>query len=595
MKKEEKKQGVSLIVLIIAIIVIVILAGAVILNFTKNNPINTSKEAVFKSDLSTILEQLSLYKMKQSSNNLGNFDESTMNGKVSDFVSEITKYDSELSVVGGKLSYIGNDVERINIARDMGLITRVVEVGGIKYNKPDLSGLLSASTTAISWNASNVESSISLSTANTSTSWYDYGSKKWANIKTSNNGNDAYWVWIPRYAYKITNSHTATAEQINIIFLSGTSNTPVDGSSLPSGYIVHPAFSFGGTELSGIWVAKYEASSSSPNAVDGNGYTGGGNNTTLQVRVLPSVYSWRYISTGNAQTVSMNMTSSTGSVGTTTDVDTHQMKNVEWGAVAYLCQSQYGTEPWINPFGDWTARSYKIKTGYAGASKDSGALAEGNASLSAYNTTNGVKASTTGNIYGVYDMSGGTWEMTAAVLNNGNSNIGTYGTSTYVTNNKIKTEYAKYYDIYEPGDEEKEGGAYYGTAGETLWNSGKAQSQNIIRKRLTDATYAKFATKKGDALYETSNTNSYYGMYTSGTANYDWLTSTLRDSSAGAQYSTDWNGDLMLVGHAYQSWFYRGGGFDGNSSAGVFGSYAYYGGPFVGFSFRPVLVLGSAL
>ena len=33
----------------------------------------------------------------------------------------------------------------------------------------------------------------------------------------------------------------------------------------------------------------------------------------------------------------------------------------------------------------------------------------------AYNTTGGVKASTTGNITGVYDMSGGAWEYTAAM------------------------------------------------------------------------------------------------------------------------------------------------------------------------------------
>ncbi len=291
----------------------------------------------------------------------------------------------------------------------------------------------------------------------------------------------------------------------------------------------------------------------------------------------------------------MNIASSSGSVGTTANVDTHQMKNVEWGAVAYLSQSKYGTEPWINPYGDMTAGSYKLKTGYAGTSKDNGALAEGNVNLSAYNTANGVKASTTGNIYGIYDMSGGAWEMTASVLNNGNSYIGTYGTSTYTTNNKIKTEYAKYYDIYTPGDEEKEGGAHYGTAGETLWNSGNAESQNIIRKRLTDATYANFANKKGDALYETSNTNSYLGIYTSGTANYEWLTSTLRDSSAGAQYSTGWNGDFMLVGHASLSWFYRGGAFYNGSDAGVFASNADGGSPRADGSFRPVLVLGSAL
>ena len=31
-----------------------------------------------------------------------------------------------------------------------------------------------------------------------------------------------------------------------------------------------------------------------------------------------------------------------------------------------------------------------------------------------YNTEKGVKASTTGNVYGIYDMSGGSWERVAA-------------------------------------------------------------------------------------------------------------------------------------------------------------------------------------
>ena len=178
--------------------------------------------------------------------------------------------------------------------------------------------------------------------------------------------------------------------------------------------------------------------------------------------------------------VSMNMTSSTGSVGTNKNVDTHQMKNIEWGAASYLCQSEYGQEPWINPYGDWTNGSYKLKTGYSGESKDSGALSEGSSMLHPYNDlTFGVKASTTGNIYGIYDMSGGAYERTAALINNGNSNIGTYA-GIYAENNKIKAEYSKYYDIYEPGDEEKEGSTFYGEGVQNLCNSVSPYNVNEV-------------------------------------------------------------------------------------------------------------------
>lgn len=39
-----------------------------------------------------------------------------------------------------------------------------------------------------------------------------------------------------------------------------------------------------------------------------------------------------------------------------------------------------------------------------------------------YNTKEGTEASVTGNVYGVYDMAGGTWEYTAAIYKGGNSN-----------------------------------------------------------------------------------------------------------------------------------------------------------------------------
>jgi hypothetical protein len=460
-------------------------------------------------------------------------------------------------------------------------------------NKPDLTYLPEGTTYAITYDGSNNPQTMALATAKTDTTWYDYSTKKWANIKTSNNGNDAYWVWIPRYAYKIDTPHVTTAQTINIKFLIGTSDIQADGSALPAGYTVHPAFTFGGKELTGIWVAKYEASSSNPTKIEGSYYTGGGNDTSLQVRVLPNVYSWRNLTNGSMQTVSLNMTSGSGSVGTTTGVDTHQMKNVEWGAVAYLAQSAYGVEPWINPYGDETA--YKMKTGYAGEELGSTALAEGNSKLHAYNTAYGVNASTTGNVYGVYDMAGGAWERTAALLNNGNENISLYGKAEHVQNNKIRSEYEKYYDIYEPSDQEKEGGAYYGTAGTTLWNSGNAVSQNIIRKALTDGTYAKMANKKGDALWEISNGCSYYGMYTSGTSGWTWIISTTRDSSQGAEPSYGWNSDYMLIGHASFCWMYRGARFTMGSNAGLFVSSASYGYAHPLDSFRPVLVEGDSL
>ena len=66
---------------------------------------------------------------------------------------------------------------------------------------------------------------------------------------------------------------------------------------------------------------------------------------------------------------------------------------------------------------------------------------------------NGYSASTTGNIYGIYDMSGGTWERSAAYVNNfiGAGNRNTYGASV-VTGGAKSTKYATVYPSNETND-----------------------------------------------------------------------------------------------------------------------------------------------
>ncbi len=544
----KQKIGISLILLIITIVVIIILSGSIIHNVSDNNPISQSKEAVIRNDISNLLDKINLYISGQYSTS-STYDIGSMTGNLSEFVSDATNYEDEFEVVKGKLVYKGDDENKINISLEMGaVIPEIVTVSGLTYNKPDIAYLLESKTKAVKWDINNLESQIDLSIAKNDTSWYDYAEKKWANLLTTNGDNNAYWVWIPRYAYKIKyysdvnkTEMSATKTNYGIIdvkFLAGTTNVAADGTLLTNGYIAHPAFTFGDKELTGIWVAKYEASSSNPSA-----YCGGGDVTTLQVKVLPGVTSWRDIRTGRAQTVCMNMTSSTGSVGTTTNLDTHQMKNIEWGAVAYLSSSIYGKNSEVS----LNTNSSFITGGGTG---------------SLYITN--VSQSTTGNVYGIYDISGGAWEHTAAYINNENTYLGTNGTSTYFTNNILKPEYTKYYDIYEPSEEEKT--EYLGTVGQKLYNSTSPydlseEANNIIRKRLTEGIYSNFSNKKGDALYETSVSGSYKGKFTEGGQSYTvaWLIDTVRTLTQGMQYTAGWNGDYMLVGSTSTTWFYRGG------------------------------------
>ena len=449
--------------------------------------------------------------------------------------------------------------------------------------------------------------------------WYNYGAKQWANIVTVKSsvrssyesagvGTEikeddviGYFVWIPRYAYK------KSSNTMDIVFLKGTTNE-FSGGIVGTGnsYITHPVFtnnpSNGGwdEELSGIWVAKFESSSSATELVEettsryktlkagGGGQeieivgTGKVSNTVKSwgrtntgseyVTVRPNVTSWRNISVSSIASKSADLASSHG-----IDVDSHMMKNTEWGAVAYLTQSKYGNiSVWNNPYVEGeiystTGNDYGMynycgtMTGMAGSSKDESgpyhaekikktynddgsititykniSSTDGTASGSEvtrtyypYNTTNGMHASTTGNIYGIYDMSGGSWEYVAAYVNNAGYNVKTYGTGLT----------GKYANIYTVASE------YDGAS--------------ATDSSMATANYNANKSKIGDAVFETST------------------------SGSGA---TSWGGDFSSFPFGGNPFVVRGAFFHNGSGAGVFAFDRTHGGGDYHYGFRVVLV-----
>lgn len=92
-------------------------------------------------------------------------------------------------------------------------------------------------------------------------------------------------------------------------------------------------------------------------------------------------------------------------------MNSHLTKNSEWGAVAYLCHSKYGLNANTSNNKEVTINSKNLgnspSTVYA-------ATSYGNA-----NTPNDVNASTTKNMTGIFDLSGGTFEYTAGYYKGG--------------------------------------------------------------------------------------------------------------------------------------------------------------------------------
>ena len=279
--------------------------------------------------------------------------------------------------------------------------------------------------------------------------WYNYGEHIWANAVTVTSTNrttylnakvgteipmtdiNTMWVWIPRF-------NAVTPSNYN----GGTKALPnaIDVTFVKSNETAIDAFTFGTKQLSGFWYAKFElshstlASSSNSNNL---GCTNEACSNANGIIIKPSVKSLRYNSVSNFFFASRSMEQPNNSFGfVSSEVDTHMSKNNEWGAVAYLAQSIYGrcisstlcTEVGIN-----NNSTYITGIGAEAGSSYNGATAN------SYDTTFGMRVSTTGNIYGIYDMSGGAWDY---VMGSYSKTIGSSGfTSSTFPNDKYFNNY----------------------------------------------------------------------------------------------------------------------------------------------------------
>ena len=377
----------------------------------------------------------------------------------------------------------GNKKETISSA--VTVEAALVADGNYNASKGVNTPKLGSGMTPIKWNGSSW-----VNTTGSDKDWYDYTGKKWANAKTA---DGSMWVWIPRYAYSITSGyHSSSAGTIDVEFMKGLTNetstgrTSFQNSSGQGKWNIHPAFNYGQT-VSGIWVAKFEASRS--NATSSSS---GGNNT---IKIQPGVSSWTDIAVNDIFKTCRNYN---------TLLNSHMMKNTEWGAVAYLSKSKYGIngEVAINSFNNYT----------------------GGGSDNSY--VDNTDQSTTGNVWGIYDMSGGKYEYVAAYVNNGSSSLNTYGSSLVSASSYMK-------DIY------------------------------TASKDTSSENYNESSSKYGDALYETSSDNSGYNS---------------------------WYDDYSLFPSKDEPFFRRGGAKDDRTHAGVFSFDYSDGDEYYASTFRPVLI-----
>ena len=417
-------------------------------------------------------------------------------------------------------------------------------------------------------NTSNWES-LTTAEAKTPGTWYSYTEEKkqWANTVTVKeealgkyqNKHEVvdeadvlgYWVYIPRYAYQVQRKEvsdhyvsdtlasnnggfnirfetasdfkkepveTCSTEDNNMFYTDmngmesepnyvGSCHTRTDYPTRKEDYnqtawATHPAFSWldsngDGPELNGFWIGKFET-------------TG----TESSPTVLPNEYHQYPSSIGDMYDVakSMGAEDPNNKYGNTESTNqsnqnnnnlaistSHMLKNSEWGAVTYLASSKYGAG--INN----VQLNNSFSSGGTGTGPSGGA----------YNTADGQKASTTNNIYGVYDMAGGAWEY---AMGGYTTNASQSKTNNYLSI-AVKPPYVDLY-VNRPF-------------------SGDYTSNNNL---------CTWATCGGHALYETKNVQSVSSVYQS------------------------WGGDYSDFVYLSYPWFLRGGNANDGSYAGLFGS-----------------------
>ena len=481
-KSRQRNNGITLIALVVTIIVLLILAAVSIATLTGENGILTrandaktntevaeEKEKVELSATGALAEglggEIDIDKLrtelgKYFENGKYDVQEGTNEDGTEGYIVTITENDQNgrkyfVDKNGNVTEYTVKEPEEVPEVSDEPAFSRengVIEIeflSGTSYNITETPNhpILKSEMTGVTYNETTGKS-IDVSNSN-GTDWYSYedtsiegkeNKSKWANAKVTKDGVDSYFVWIPRYAYRIIYFDTEPHEN------EYRAGTLTEEKALENGYIVgysdarglvdeegktpsdmqepvtsigvgekklrtHPAFetdlSQGGwsNKLEGIWVAKYEVSQSGTTikSVSGERYYEGGFSSS---RWIGPMYDLAY--------------------AYDREKESHLMKNSEWGAMAYLTESKYGR--------NGTGVSVNLTTYTAGGN-------------GATPVTNKLQ-STTGNEYGIFDTAGGAYDYVAGYIADSSTRAGNSFASTDNTSNN-KTESTQYATVYQ--------------------------------------------------------------------------------------------------------------------------------------------------
>ena len=305
----KNKKGITLIALVITIIILLLLTGVTVASFGETGLFSRAKESSFKSKMAAYKEQANMYVSWQISETLNpdttkiNSGEILKNAVEKEIVTDITKDDVSIDIkeilkditekdkeyiviYKGELCYVSNETiknneKQVKWCKEIGIkILEYIEpegivvkngkyelVNGIYLCTPKLDqGFVGEKTRYLEVGNNGYLTPGKWIIDNPTNNWYDYKSSKWANIYVENSGSEVYYVWIPRYCFKLDQK----SEKSDVKFIDTDNNYKDENGNVTTweqlqkeGYQVPEAFTTivknTTTELAGYWAMKYTA------------------------------------------------------------------------------------------------------------------------------------------------------------------------------------------------------------------------------------------------------------------------------------------------------------------------------------------------
>ena len=365
------------------------------------------------------------------------------------------------------------------------------------------------------------------------------------------------------------------------------------GSATGTTWATHPAFSWldnngNGEELNGLWIGKFETTGTVTNpTVKPNQHANINEYIGEFYTMARSIGTGTYDPTNNGGNTIPGITQNSHNLNKATS---HMLKNSEWGAITYLASSKYGAGtnnvsinsayPSTSADADIASPSSNYRSGTTGCGPNNI-----NRSTTAYSSVTtstgetvdlpalssshienplacgdvdhsyigsiGQLASTTNNVYGIYDMSGGAYEHVMGNLTSSDTETTPHNTTTM--QNQVKSPYV---DLYKESL-----GFDYSSSGDT--NPAWSYSANATQYNNDVCTWD---TCGGHALHET------------------------RQYQSVSSYNQSWGDDYSNFVYSIGRWFRRGGNADYGSSPGLFHSGGTGGSGYSNYGFRSVLL-----